>query len=111
MKSVLTLFMLMVFAMFISVDNAEAILSPDGESFLTSLEAEAVSLAPSAVVLEYAAVQEAEAEIVCVVTKWPHVELLSTGLDAQHPHDNCFATVEGRADRAHIRPGGASRFQ
>lgn len=114
MKSVLTLFMLAVFAMFAAVDNAEAILSPEADTFLTCLEVEAVSLAPSAVVLEYAAVREAEAETVSDVMKWPHERGLDeTGLDSQHLHDyeSASSTAEGGSGRDGILPGGASRLE
>ena len=112
MRSVLTLFMLAVFAMFASVNNAEAILSTEADSFLPSLEVEAVSLAPSAVVLEYAAVQEAEVETISDVMKWPHERGLDeTGLDAHNPTGIENSSAEGRTVGIGIWPGGVSRFK
>lgn len=108
MKSVLTLFMLMVFAMFMSVDNAEATLSLDGETFLTQLEEEAVSLAPNGVVLEYAAVQEAET--VSIVLKRPYWDYASPGLDVRPSTDREFSMTEERSGGIGILSGGASRL-
>lgn len=111
MKLVLALFMLAVFAMFISVDNAEAILNLDTDTFLDQLAEETVSLAPS----EFVFVRVAEAEMVSVVQMWPYGEQLSPlgGLDAQYlyEYESASSTLGGRADRAHIRSGGISRFK
>ena len=105
MKMILTLFMLAVFAMFISVDNAETLISLEADTFLPQLEEETFSLAPCAVA------REAEAEIVCIVTKWPHANCFSRApLDAQRLIGIEISTAEGGSGGAGILPGGRSRL-
>ena len=106
MKSVLTLFMLAVFAMFISVDNAEAILSLEKETLLPPVEVEIFSLAPSAIAWE------AEVETVSLVTKWPHGNYASpVALDVPSLIGLEISTAEGGSGRGGIQPGGGSRLR
>lgn len=106
MKMILTLFMLAVFAFFLLAENAEAILNLDAETFQASLEEEAVSLAPNAVVLEVKAVT------VSNVLKWPREDSLlpPAVLDVTSLTGIENSSAEGRTERTGILLGGGSRL-
>lgn len=111
MKTILTLFMLAVFAFFLTPGNAEAILNLDADTAMASLAKEPVFLVLRNAPMEAEPGEAGPAEV-RHVQKWPHDDSTRRGplADVQALSGIESSTTEGGSGRNGILPGGGSRL-